>query len=223
MLRAHRYLQQTVTEDQAQTLRNRNIVQSVQEVIDWLERTPAHPALYRELTDEHSSVEAQELINTLLIEMYPELVDSLDDELGCHETMDLQPDMKARKLKELIEQSFDWALTYSEESAEDNYWFWYRSAEKKEPRLGIRAEESGAEKETALANLKHTLQSAGTRVANLTQVLIYVTDRDDLAAVNREYATFVAEPFPNRAAIIVSGFARAEMLVEIVAYAVVPE
>ncbi len=73
-----------------------------------------------------------------------------------------------------------------------------------------------------LANLKHTLESAGTSVANLTQVLIYVTDRDDLAAVNREYATFVAEPFPNRAAIIVSGVARAEMLVEIVAYAVVP-
>jgi hypothetical protein len=154
MLRAHRYLQQTVTEDQAQTQRNRNIVQSVQKVIDWLERTPAHPALYRELTDwadEHSSVEAQELINTLLIEMYPELVDSLDDELGCHETMDLQPDMKVRKLKELIEQSFAWALSYSEESAEDNYWFWYRSAEKEEPRLGVRAEESGAEKETALA------------------------------------------------------------------------
>ncbi|EBA00182.1 hypothetical protein [Marinobacter sp. ELB17] len=154
MLRAHRYLQQTVTEDQAQTQRNRNIVQSVQQVIDWLERTPAHPALYRELTDwadKHSSVEAQELINTLLIEMYPELVDSLDDELGCHETMDLQPDMKVRKLKELIEQSFAWALSYSEESAEDNYWFWYRSEEKEEPRLGIRAEESGAEKETALA------------------------------------------------------------------------
>jgi enamine deaminase RidA (YjgF/YER057c/UK114 family) len=73
-----------------------------------------------------------------------------------------------------------------------------------------------------LANLKHTLESADTSVANLTQILIYVTDRNDLAAVNREYATFVAKPFPNRAAIIVSGFARAEMLVEIVAYAVVP-
>ena len=154
MLRAHRYLQQTITEDPAQTLRNQNIVQSAQETIDWLQRTPAHPALYQELTDwadEHSSVEAQELINTVLIELYPELVDSLDDELGCQETMDLQSDMKVRKLKELIEQNFDWALTYSEDSAEDNYWFWYRSVEKEEPRLGIRGEESGAEKETALA------------------------------------------------------------------------
>lgn len=74
-----------------------------------------------------------------------------------------------------------------------------------------------------LANLKHTLESAGTSVANLTQVLIYVTDRADLAAVNREYAQFVAAPYPNRAAIIVSGFAREDMLVEIVAYAVTPE
>lgn len=73
-----------------------------------------------------------------------------------------------------------------------------------------------------LLNLQHTLKSAGSSVAYLTQVVIYVTNRDDLAAVNREYAQFVTEPYPNRAAIIVSGFAREEMLVEILAYAVVP-
>lgn len=73
-----------------------------------------------------------------------------------------------------------------------------------------------------LANLKHTLESAGSRVSDLTQVVIYVTDREHLATVNRVYADFVSEPFPNRAAIIVSGFAREEMLVEILAYAVVP-
>jgi len=49
-----------------------------------------------------------------------------------------------------------------------------------------------------------------------------VTNRDDLATVNRVYADFVSEPYLNRAAIIVSGFAREEMLVEILAYAVVP-
>lgn len=73
-----------------------------------------------------------------------------------------------------------------------------------------------------LANLKHTLESAGSQVSDLTQVVIYVTDREDLATVNRVYADFVSEPYPNRAAIIVSGFAREEMLVEILAYAVVP-
>ncbi|NMT63178.1 RidA family protein [Marinobacter orientalis] len=68
-------------------------------------------------------------------------------------------------------------------------------------------------------NLKHTLDCAGMGMAGLTQALIYVTDREHLAVVNQVYADYVAEPYPNRAAIIVSGFARADMLVEIVAYA----
>ena len=46
-----------------------------------------------------------------------------------------------------------------------------------------------------------------------------MTDRAHLAAVNQVYAEYVSAPYPNRAAIIVSGFAREEMLVEIVAYA----
>jgi enamine deaminase RidA (YjgF/YER057c/UK114 family) len=83
--------------------------------------------------------------------------------------------------------------------------------------------EGGIEAQTrqTMENLKHTLDCAGTGMSGLTQALIYVTDREDLATVNRVYAEYVSEPFPNRAAIIVSGFARAEMLVEIVAYAAV--
>lgn len=68
-------------------------------------------------------------------------------------------------------------------------------------------------------NLKHTLECAGMGMAGLTQALIYVTDREHLAVVNQVYAEYVVEPYPNRAAIIVSGFGRPEMLVEIVAYA----
>jgi 2-iminobutanoate/2-iminopropanoate deaminase len=78
-----------------------------------------------------------------------------------------------------------------------------------------------AQARQTMANLKHTLDCAGVGMAGLTQALIYVTDREHLAAVNRVYAEYVVEPFPNRAAIIVSGFARPEMLVEIVAYAAV--
>lgn len=154
MARALKHLQQSQTEDGEQSLRNQETARSVAESIDWLDRTPAHPELYEELIQwarSHCFLEAQELVNTLLIELYPDLVDSLDDEFGCRETMDLQPDMKARQLKNLIEQKFDWALSYREDSAADNYWFWYRSVEKEEPRLGVRGSESGAEKELSLA------------------------------------------------------------------------
>ncbi|OHY82012.1 hypothetical protein [Marinobacter sp. AC-23] len=154
MSRALKHLQQTQTEDREQTLRNQKTVCSVAEVIDWLDRTPAHHALYEELISwarGHCSLEAQELINTMLIELYPELVDRLDDQLGCRESMDLKPDMKAWQLRDLINEKFDWALSYREDCPDDNYWFWYRSVEKEEPRLGVRGTESGAEKESALA------------------------------------------------------------------------
>lgn len=76
-----------------------------------------------------------------------------------------------------------------------------------------------AQARQTLDNLKHTLESAGASMQQLTQVLIYVTQRDDLATVNRVYVEYVTAPYPNRAAMIVSGFAREEMLIEIVAYA----
>ncbi|AVI62886.1 RidA family protein [Halomonas sp. GFAJ-1] len=83
--------------------------------------------------------------------------------------------------------------------------------------------EGGIEAQTrqTLDNLQHTLESAGAGMQQLTQVLIYVTQREDLATVNRVYADYVTAPYPNRAAIIVSGFAREEMLVEMVAYAAI--
>lgn len=79
-----------------------------------------------------------------------------------------------------------------------------------------------AQARQTLANLTHTLECAGGDVESLTQVLIYVTRREDLAAVNKVYAEVVREPYPNRAAVIVSGFAREEMLVEMLAYAALP-
>ncbi|MWJ29090.1 RidA family protein [Halomonas sp. ZH2S] len=83
--------------------------------------------------------------------------------------------------------------------------------------------DGGIEAQTrqTLDNLQHTLESAGASMQQLTQVLIYVTQREDLATVNRVYAEYVAAPYPNRAAIIVTGFAREEMRVEMVAYAAV--
>lgn len=80
-----------------------------------------------------------------------------------------------------------------------------------------------AQARQTLDNLTHTLECAGAGLDALTQVLIYVTDRDDLATVNRVYADYVTAPYPNRAAIVVSGFAREEMRVEMVAYAAVDD
>lgn len=72
-----------------------------------------------------------------------------------------------------------------------------------------------------LENLQHTLQCAEATMADVTQVLIYVTDREYLPIVNKVYAKYFHAPYPNRAAMVISGLAREEMLVEMVAYAAV--
>jgi enamine deaminase RidA (YjgF/YER057c/UK114 family) len=83
--------------------------------------------------------------------------------------------------------------------------------------------EGGIEVQTrqTLDNLTHTLECAGANLSSLTQVLIYVTDKSYLSVVNRVYAEYFSAPFPNRAALVIAGLARDEMLVEMVVYAAV--
>ncbi|MDO6563949.1 RidA family protein [Amphritea sp. 1_MG-2023] len=79
-----------------------------------------------------------------------------------------------------------------------------------------------AQARQTMDNFKHTIEAAELTMDDVTQVLIYVTDRDLLPAFNRVYADYFTAPYPNRAAMVVAGLAREEMLCEIVAYAAVP-
>ena len=76
-----------------------------------------------------------------------------------------------------------------------------------------------AQTRQTMDNLVHTLKCAGVTCNEVLQVMIYVTDRSYLATVNKVYAEYFEAPFPNRAAIVVAGLAREEMLVELVVYA----
>lgn len=79
-----------------------------------------------------------------------------------------------------------------------------------------------AQARQTMENFKHTIEAAELTMNDVTQVLIYVTDRSQLPAFNAVYAEYFQAPYPNRAAMIVAGLAREEMLCEIVAYAAVP-
>ena len=79
-----------------------------------------------------------------------------------------------------------------------------------------------AQTRQTLDNLKHTLECANVGMNSVLQVMIYVTDRDYLKTVNQVYAEYFEAPYPNRAALVIAGLAREEMLVELVVYAAVP-
>lgn len=176
--RAHQHFRETVTEDIEQTRRNTATMASVEAVILWLEPMQASPRLWDELldwADDNCSLEAQELINTLLIELYPDLIDAVEDELGCEEILELQPEMRATALRQMIESGFAWALEYDPKNPDHKYWFWYRSVEKEEPRLGVRVEDPGAEKELPLG--------IGPRIYRTYQLLDAFLDRSPRGSV----------------------------------------
>lgn len=78
-----------------------------------------------------------------------------------------------------------------------------------------------AQARQTMENFKHTIEAADLTMDHVTQVLIYVTDRSQLPVFNAVYADYFTAPYPNRAAMIVAGLAREEMLCEVVAYAAV--
>lgn len=102
--------------------------------------------LYRRAV-QRFSVETQEMLASLLIELYPELVDELENATGADEREDLDPAMRLVDLKALIERRYDWALAERYETPAARHFFWYRSEEKDEPRLGERFGEPGADNE----------------------------------------------------------------------------
>ena len=71
--------------------------------------------------------------------------------MAAEESLDLVPDTPLLQLKQLIETYLDWALQVDLTSSDERYWFWYRSIEKEEPRLGIRGVDEGEEKELSIA------------------------------------------------------------------------
>ncbi|GAA3543179.1 hypothetical protein [Zobellella aerophila] len=150
LARCARHMAETVTEDQWQTENNLRVIADLAAL-----REQAGAALdswdaLLAWSERHCSLQGQELLVSVMLELYPQLVDGLDDYYCVEEFLDLDPLMPLQKLKEVIERRYDWALKidFSEEGARDI--FWYRSEEKMEPRLGQCALDSGKEKQMAL-------------------------------------------------------------------------
>jgi hypothetical protein len=153
LARASLHLSQTQTEDLRQHEQNRQTLAELAALADWLDGQPAGHDLWPRLlawSEAHAGPGCQELLVSLLLELYPEHVTPLAEQMGASEGWQLDAQMPLRQLRELIEQQYDWALAYDFTAVEAEHFFWYRSAEKEEPRLGMRAEEPGAEKEMQL-------------------------------------------------------------------------
>lgn len=149
--RGIRHIEQTLTEDHWQTENNRVVLEDFAALQDWL--TSVQLQSWAQLlawAERGLSLQAQELLNCILLELYPELVDNLEDGFALVEALELQPQMPAAELRTLIERHYAWALAIDFDADGATETFWYRSEEKQEPRLGNCALESGRDKQMPL-------------------------------------------------------------------------
>lgn len=136
------HLSEIVTEDERQNRINSRVGEELQFLRMWLleHRDDLVDHLSWESLSQYGEnkwhIETQEVINTLLIELYPELVDDLEERMWVDESYDVIPEMTVADFKTVIEEKYDWALSIDFSKHESLGVFWYRSEEKMEPRLG---------------------------------------------------------------------------------------
>ncbi len=96
------------------------------------------------------SEEAQEFLVALMLEVHGDLIDGLTDCMSAPPVPGLNAAMKLSELQALLEKHYGWALAVDFEQEGAKAQFWYTSEDKAEPRLGLRDEEDGADKEHPL-------------------------------------------------------------------------
>lgn len=80
-----------------------------------------------------------------------------------------------------------------------------------------------AQAENAMRCLKQLLEEAGSCLEDVCKIVIYITDRAYRTPVYRVVGKWLKGVYPVCTGLIVQGLARPELLMEIDAYAVVPE
>jgi len=116
--------------------------------VEWL----AAPSPWKRLVAlaDTYSIECQELVIALILEVNGDLVDDLAATMADDAKRHLDPTMTLANLRAVLDRNYRWALDMDFTQPNASAMFWYVSADKLEPRLGRRAEEDGADCEQPL-------------------------------------------------------------------------
>ncbi len=205
--RVRRYVDQWNTDDPHQmaeikTLRGElsELSKRIDEDETLLSREQPWDCLVRE-AEAGGSLEYQELMVSLLIELYPDLVDALEDGMGSDERTLTNPAMNLMDLNTLIESAYGWALGTDYSRPEAQHYFWYRSEEKEEPRLGERWSEPGAGLETPIgvardvSALHDALKEVPEDILQATNVAVFLIDNPEYRRIVTRIQTLAFYPY----------------------------
>ncbi|WAX98380.1 hypothetical protein N7E70_027675 (plasmid) [Aminobacter sp. NyZ550] len=151
---AGRHLDQWSVEDDALMARILGLRGEWAEAQAWIDparlRVMSSPVASLLERSQFMSVDFQELLAALVIELAGAENDDLADGMAAAQEAALQPGMRLAALRRLLRDHYGWALTIAFDRPAETAQFWYVSEEKLEPRLGRRAAEAGADLELPL-------------------------------------------------------------------------
>ena len=105
------------------------------------------------------SLETEEILHSIFIEPFPELIEDLEKEMGLQEKNSVPIEYNVSQLIETIKENYSWALKIDISHSNENHFFWYTSQAKLEPRLGIREIDDGHERQLPF-DIPHQVQKA---------------------------------------------------------------
>jgi hypothetical protein len=148
LLQAMQHVREVSTFDEWQSANNIQLLVDTQDLSDWLGSDTCKLNDWRVLHNwalQNYSLETQELLVSLLLELYPSVVNPKEDLLAINESLTYDPTASAQNLADSIQESYDWVFDYDFNKDEENQTFWYYSQEKIEPRLGKTGVDDGVE------------------------------------------------------------------------------
>ena len=106
-----------------------------------------------EWTEANTQSECCEFIISLMMEVYPDIVEPLSFEMSINEDeyFDIDTSRTIKEVCKLIEDQYTWLLDINFDDKENILNFWYYSKNKQEPRMSDRFTEEGSDLELPLA------------------------------------------------------------------------
>lgn len=137
LLRTYQHLYEWNIKDKRQTekiiIMRKELTLLIRSITDnktILSRQYPWDALYKN-AENSWSVEGVELLVSLILEPYPEIVDELGDSLHYEQTTIFDPNQTTSELLIIIEKQYKWALEIDFKNPKESQYFWYYSKEKK--------------------------------------------------------------------------------------------
>ncbi len=188
--KAVRYYREGAKEGDGVFLTPQSIAGELRQVRDRLESYRSAPgpdsgATWQALSDElleDTGAETREVLSSILLELYPDVVDAQVDAFQAGERCGVQADMTAGELLALLERDYGWAVELSRETSA-TCCFWYRCSSA--PRDIRRARRGGMPEYETETNMDTALQAGRLhdclrRVPAGTSVARVLCDRPDL-------------------------------------------